>query len=342
MCENSGVLSVVLFFKDIISFISIIVPIILILMVSVDVFKMVCGDTEVYNKKMSGTIKKAIAAMLVFFVPTFVNLLFSMMGIQSYKFSSCWINANKEMIDQVKQLEEARRIAAEEKEASEKKKSDEERIALAELREQARIENEKEAEEAKKNNNSSSSSSSSGEVFSSTKYNLTETQLIHLARVCKAEQGSVQGAAAEATLMANLFESRYKNSAGDGAALYNYVRTGRWFAHAADHMDNGSYTPEILAAVKDVLVNGNRVMPSNVVEHDCWYCNKEYCDNGVQGDICKIVVGGKTLTSKDDIKNRSNYIKDETVIYNLYGSIYKFYMFPSEYADPFGYIIGYY
>ena len=218
MCENSGVLSVVLFFKDIISFISIIVPIILILMVSVDVFKMVCGDTEVYNKKMSGTIKKAIAAMLVFFVPTFVNLLFSMMGIQSYKFSSCWINANKEMIDQVKQLEEARRIAAEEKEASEKKKSDEERIALAELREQARIENEKEAEEAKKNNNSSSSSSSSGEVFSSTKYNLTETQLIHLARVCKAEQGSVQGAAAEATLMANLFESRYKNSAGDGAA----------------------------------------------------------------------------------------------------------------------------
>ena len=343
MCENSGVLSVVLLLKDVINFISIIVPIILILMVSVDVFKMVGGDTNVYNQKIKGTIKKAIAAVLVFFVPTFVNLLLSLLGSDGYQTSFCWINANNETIAEVKELEEARRLIDEEKKAQEKKKADDERKAVEELREEARKENEKEAEEAEKNNSSSSSSSPSGEVFPSTKYDLTETQLIHLARVCKAEQGSVAGAAAEATLMANLFESKGKNYGTGGDGLYNYVRTGRWFAHAADHMDNGSYTPEILAAVKDVLVNGNRVMPSNVVEHDCWFCNNgKYCNNGNKGDICKIIVGGKTLTSAADIKNRSNYIKDDTVIYNVYGSIYKFYMFPSERADPFGYIIGYY
>lgn len=343
LCENSNALSVILLAKEVINIISIFVPIILILMLSVEVFKMVvAGDDKVVKGGIKSIVNKAIAAVAVFFIPTFVNLLLSMLSKDSYSKSLCWVNATSETIADYRALEEARKVVEQEKIAEEQRKSEEERQAVAELREQARIENEKKAEEAQNNNNNNNgNNNSSDEIFPATRYDLTEAQLIGLARLCRAEQGSVTGAAAEASLMANLFERSSGYGTG-GNGLYNYVRTSGWFANAARHMDTGTYTPEILAAVKDVLVNGNRTMPTNVVEHDCWFCNRSYCSNGNSGDICKIVVNGRTLTSANDIKNRNNYIKDKTVIYNMYGSIYTFYTFPSENSDPFGYITGYY
>lgn len=341
LCEDSNILSVILLAKDIINIISILVPIVLIIMMSIEVFKMVVStDTNDFSKRIKKLIIKATCAVLVFFIPTFVNLLLSMLNRGNYNESLCWVNATSESIADYRALEEARRVVEEEKIEEEKKEALENRQAMADLREEARKKNEEEAKEAEKNS-ASNSSSPIGGVFAGTKYNLSESQLIALARVCKAEQGSVTGAAAEASLMANLFERASKTKYGEGAdGLYNYVRTSGWFANAAKHMDTGSYTAEILAAVQDVLVNGNRTLPTNVVEHDCWFCNSSLCSNGNKGDICKIVVNGKTLTSASDIKNRNNYIKDETVIYNKYGSVYKFYTFPSEYSDPFGYLVN--
>ena len=342
ICENSNVLSVILLIKDIIDLISVIVPIILIIIMSIDIFKMVVGsDVNDFSKRIKKIITRSIAAVLVFFVPTLVNLLLTMLNRDNYNESLCWVNANSSSIASYKSLEEARKVVEAEKIEEERIAAEEKRKAIEELREEARKKKEEEAKEAEKNNqNNSGTTSPSGSVFPSTKYTLTESQLIALARVCKAEQGSVSGAAAEASLMANLFERASKSKYGEGGTgLYNYVRTSGWFAHAADHMDHGSYTPEILAAVQDVLVNGNRTLPTNVVEHDCWFCNSKRCDNGNKGDICKIVVNGKTLTSDADIKNRNNYIKDQTVIYNMYGSVYKFYVFPSERSDPFGYLV---
>ena len=342
VCENSNVLSAILLIKDIIDLISIIVPIILIIMMSIDIFKMVVGsDINDFSNKIKKIIIRATAAVLVFFIPTLVNLLLSMLNRDNYNESLCWVNATSESIASYKTLEEARKVVEAEKIEEERKTAEEKRKAIEELREEARKKNEEEAKEAEKNNQNGGTTSPSGSVFPGTKYTLTESQLIALARVAKAEQGSVTGAAAEASLMANLFERASKSKYGEGGTgLYNYVRTSGWFAHAAKHMDTGSYTPEILAAVQDVLVNGNRTLPHNVVEHDCWFCNSSRCSNGNKGDICKIVVNGKTLTSESDIKNRNNYIKDQTVIYNMYGSVYKFYVFPSERSDPFGYLVN--
>lgn len=345
ICENSNFLSVISFVKEIINIISVIVPIGLIVMISIDIFKMVVSSEEsAFSLNTKKIIFRLIAATAVFFVPSFVNLLLTLLNERSYNTGSCWINANSEKIAYFKAIEEADRQVQEEKIAEEKRNAADERKALEELREQARLEQEN-SNNNSSGNNSGNSSSTNSEVFSSTKYSLTELQLIGLARLCYAEQGSVSGAAAEASLMANLFEKDSKKNYGEGGnGLYNYVRTSSWFANAAKHMDTGTYTPEILWAVKNVLVNGNRTMPSNVVEHDCWFCNKRSsCSmNSNKGDICKIEVNGRVLTSEADIKNRNNYIKDKTVIYNVYGSIYKFYMFPSERSDPFGYIIGYY
>lgn len=345
MCQNSNVLSAILFFKNIINIISIVVPIILIIVLAVEIFKMVISSSDdIFKNGFKGIIKKTIAAVCVFFVPTLVNLLLSLLGESSYTVSSCWINANSESIAGYRLVEEAERKQEEQKIAEEKAKADAERKAREEIQEEIRKKREEEAkkkeEEANKNN--SGSNIGTGEVFPATKYDLTETQLIKIARLCRAEQGSVSGAAAEASLMANLFERKNTTKYGTGGnGLYNYVRTGGWFAHAARNMDNGTYTPEILAAVRDVLVNGNRTLPTKVVEHDCWFCNKgKYCSNGNKGDICKIVTNGVTYTSESAIRNRNNYIKDNTKIYSVYGATYTFYTFPASNSDPFGYFGG--
>ncbi len=182
-------------------------------------------------------------------------------------------------------------------------------------------------------------------------YNLTEDQLIQIASLCGQEQGhsNPKGAAAEASLMANKFEisggeysKKYPNN---GDALYHYVRgTGKppkdwWWAKAPTFMDKRDAKPEIVEAVRDVLVNGNRTLPRYVVSHDCPNCGSDICSNsGKVGDICKVVTNGVEYTSYNEVANRSNYIPHETRVQNVYGSSYKiFYAFPSTAGDPFSY-----
>ena len=152
------------------------------------------------------------------------------------------------------------------------------------------------------------------------KYKLTETQLKKLARLCVQEQGSFNGVKAEASLMANLLETnatRQKKWGTDGNGLYNMVRESGWFYNAPYFMDHGTAGSKYIEAVRDVLCEGNRTLPQYVDEHDCF------------SDIKSISTGS--------IKNRSDYIKDQTIIKNKMGSTYTFHSFPDKASDPFGY-----
>ena len=183
----------------------------------------------------------------------------------------------------------------------------------------------KENEMIKNNTNKNDSLSSDGTIMGQ-KYNLTESQLQDLAKICQQEQGSVRGAAAEASLMANRYEllnasSKYKNK-----GLHNYVLHCGWWAPA----NKGTYKstnlkPEILNAVRNVLINGNRTLPLYIDEHD-W-----------RGDIKKIITNGKAYYSRSYFNNNNNYVQNQTVIYNKMGAVYTFYQFPTEKSDPFGY-----
>ena len=166
-------------------------------------------------------------------------------------------------------------------------------------------------------------------VFTWNKYKLTEAQYKGIAKVCQREQGTVAGAAAEASLMANRFEL-YKKKNGTGTELYNYIRNNGWWGSPGRTMDNWrNVNSNIANAVKDVLVNGKRTLPQQVDEHDCIDC-------GSYGyDVVKIKVNGRVITNKSELKKRSNYISGKTVIYNRYGAVYTFHSFPS--GDPFGY-----
>ena len=153
---------------------------------------------------------------------------------------------------------------------------------------------------------------------------LTETQLKGLARLCQQEQGTARGAAAEASLMANHMDLRHCNARKyeiNGNGLYNYVRYGKWFAHAAKWMDKQDPRPEILEAVRKVLVEGKRTIPGYVNEHDCF------------SDISSATNNGSGISKKD----RSAYKQHVTYIKNAYGGNYTFYCFPSDTSDPFGY-----
>ena len=157
-------------------------------------------------------------------------------------------------------------------------------------------------------------------------YSLTDGQLRAIARLCQQEQGTVTGAMAEASLMANRFEKygtvAIANYGTGGTGLYNYVKDSGWFANASYWMgQTGSLNDNIYAAVREVLVNGNRTLPDYVDEHD------------YIGDIAEVSNNGVAFNPND----RSKYISGVTKIRNKMGSTYTFYCFPDNQSDPFGY-----
>lgn len=155
-------------------------------------------------------------------------------------------------------------------------------------------------------------------IYEGKKYSLTNSQLTQIARLCVQEQGA-GGAAAEASQMANNYELHANKS--KYPTLYDYVRNGGWYYKAAYYMDHGSASSTTIAKVRDVLCNGNRVLPLYVDEHDCI------------SDIAWIKNNGREVSKS----NKANYIPNVTVIHNKMGSTYTFFCFPAAGCDPFGY-----
>ena len=148
--------------------------------------------------------------------------------------------------------------------------------------------------------------------------------------MCMAEQGSPEGAKFELSLLINQFKSVHGREPTSASELSDFMQNfgyggGHWYAARTRNMASlPTAEQSYIDAICEVL-NGNRVLPSNVVEHDCF------------SDIAKIVVNGRTITDYNEIKNHANYIRDNTVIYNKMGSVYTFYEFAPNGGDPFGY-----
>lgn len=174
-------------------------------------------------------------------------------------------------------------------------------------------------------------------LYEFTKYSLTDAQLIQIARLCKQEQGSIDGARAEASLAANRYEhyagGYFKNTY---STIYGYMRNSGEFYRASYYMDNGSYTQEYVEAVRDVLVKGHRTLPLFVDVHDSW------------GDIRSVTTDGRSVPEGYQYKDQ--YIRDKTKIFaandswmsgkrggNAWSVTYSFWTFPAKNSDPFGY-----
>lgn len=155
------------------------------------------------------------------------------------------------------------------------------------------------------------------------KYDLTDDEIKQIASLCMQEQGSLNGAKAEASIMANLYElsnnDKYKN-------LYDYVRNSGWFANSGKFMDRKNASDEIIEGVKSVLVDGKRTLPLFVNEHDCL------------SDIRSVSNNGNLIDKKDKTAYMQNISKVEQSS-NSFSTpvVWTYYIHPDENSDPFGY-----
>ena len=125
---------------------------------------------------------------------------------------------------------------------------------------------------------STSTTSSSVTAASSGGYvkysDLTDAQIWDLAEVAMNENGvNMTGFKNELSIMANLAEANGAQPP-NGQNLWNYIGNGGWFATSG--YINGAHDENIDAqyidATRDVLVNGNRTLPTQILEHDCIKC----------------------------------------------------------------------
>ena len=102
-----------------------------------------------------------------------------------------------------------------------------------------------------------------------TVYHKTDAECYNFFAVLgRAEQGSLDGATAELSLLLNLFERRHPDAADVSIQeVAKWATECGWFAHASRRWEKTA-TPEYIAVAKNVLA-GNRVLPQNIVEHDC-------------------------------------------------------------------------
>lgn len=172
-------------------------------------------------------------------------------------------------------------------------------------------------------------------IWKGKQYNLSDDEILGLARVIVSENSCNMTAVKNvASIMANQHESNanYKNK-----TIVDYVRNSGWYGSAAPYTNSSvSVSAEQIEAVKDVLINGNRTIPPEVVEYDClgdikWIENdgvKKYNNNP----------GGCNGTALND---KSLYVPGKTKIHNVYTSTFIFYGWAggpeSDCGDAFGY-----
>ena len=131
-CNDSGVLSTILLLKEVFNIICIIVPIILIIMLSIELMKIVMGNVDKnVGKVVKSITTKAIAAVLVFFVPTLINLFLNLLDSSDISVTTCWKNANNVMIAELRSKEEARKLQEQYDLNKEKEEAKKEREKIA-------------------------------------------------------------------------------------------------------------------------------------------------------------------------------------------------------------------
>ena len=90
-CNDSALGPILSIAKNLLSVIQIVVPILLLLMVSIQLFKLVTNPEE--KNGLKKILNMSIAAVVVFLIPMLINMTMGILGENS-KFSNCWNNTS--------------------------------------------------------------------------------------------------------------------------------------------------------------------------------------------------------------------------------------------------------
>ena len=152
MCENSSILSMLLFVKNILNLITILIPIILIIYTIIDLVR---NQIDVNKKYLTVIGKRFFFAVLIFLVPTIVSLIVNNLDEEN-KYLSCYKEATNENIKYYRAKEEAEKKKEEELKNIEQEKALVKRKQIENTRNVLSEQNKKKLEE-KKNENTSTS-----------------------------------------------------------------------------------------------------------------------------------------------------------------------------------------
>lgn len=103
-CSDYGIAKYIYVMKQAINIIHFVVPIILIIMSGIQLFKMVTSPDDPQGKKMKSLRNKFIATIIIFFMPFIVNLAVEIIP-DSFSVSGCWQSAD-DVVTLMNELEE--------------------------------------------------------------------------------------------------------------------------------------------------------------------------------------------------------------------------------------------
>ncbi|MBR4262927.1 MAG: hypothetical protein IKQ35_06155 [Bacilli bacterium] len=150
ICEQSNFLSIILWFKYAIEFIGIVVPLILVLSLGIDLYKIVVANDPNFKKDTKKMISRMIAAVCIFFIPFLARLILSFATSNDFFDNKCWDNANIDTIKHFQNIEEKNKKEEENELKRESEEAAQERNRINEIRERVRRINEEKAKEAQR------------------------------------------------------------------------------------------------------------------------------------------------------------------------------------------------
>lgn len=107
MCANYDFLRIVQVVMNVFRIICIIVPIILILMISIDFGKsVIAGKEEDMSKNIHLVIKRIIYCIAIFFIPSIVSVTMSFLGNMGVNFATCITNSAPDKIGAYKKVDD--------------------------------------------------------------------------------------------------------------------------------------------------------------------------------------------------------------------------------------------
>ena len=113
VCNNLSTLGVILFIKKLLKIISIIVPVLLVLLVSIDFSKaVIASDDNEMKKVQSLAVKRILIALAVFFIPIIIETTFSLTDKTS-GWIGCYNNAEDSVVETLAQADKEKLIQKE-------------------------------------------------------------------------------------------------------------------------------------------------------------------------------------------------------------------------------------
>lgn len=106
-CQSPDMLRIIYLIKQIIKIGCILIPIALIVFVILDLMKaMSTSDDKSRAKSISLVIKRFLYTIVLFFIPSLINLVFNMLENTNVNYVECWDNAEKETISYYQELQD--------------------------------------------------------------------------------------------------------------------------------------------------------------------------------------------------------------------------------------------